>query len=142
MSQPITKPSVEAATGTATGTDVRSLGHVHVTLFVTARNLDTGNDTLTVGVEGSPNRQNWANLGEANSAKKLSESDFTEDPDNAGTYTASVTATAAYHEFLRARIEAFTDSANGDLEVDAWVMAAGNPGQGRKGTSRKGGITE
>lgn len=142
MTQPITKQSVAGATGTASGDDTRALGHFHVTLFVVARNLDSANDTLTVGLEGSPNRENWANLGEASSRKKIEASDFTEDPDNSGVYTASVSATAAFHEFIRARVESFSDAANSDLEVDAWVMAAGNAGQGRKGTGRKGPVTE
>lgn len=141
MSQPITKKSVDAATATTVGADTRSLGHYHLTLFVIARNLDSANDTLTVQLEGSPDQQYWTGVDEAVADKKITESDFTEDPDNAGTYTASITMTAAYHEHIRAHVSAFTDSANGDLSVDAWVMAAGNAGQGRKGTSRKGPVS-
>ena len=142
MSQPITKKSVDAATATTTGADTLSLGHYHLTLFVVAENLDSANDALTVALEGSPDRTHWSGVDEATADKKITESDFSEDPDNAGVYTASITITAAYHEHIRARVTEFTDSANGDLSVDAWVMAAGNAGQGRKGTSRKGPVTD
>lgn len=142
MSQPITKKSVDGATSATTGADTRSLGHYHNTLFVVARNLDSAVDTLTVVLEGSPDQQHWTGVDEATADKKITETDFTEDPDNAGVYTASITITASFHEFLRVRVSEFTDDAGGDLEVDGWLMTAGNAGQGRKGTSRQGPVSD
>lgn len=141
MTQPITKKSVDAATSAATGADTRALGHYHTTLFVVARNLDSANDSLSVVLEGSPDQQHWTGVDEATADKKITESDFSEDPDNSGVYTASITITGSFHEFLRVRVSEFTDSAGGDLEVDGWLMAAGNEGQGRKGTGRKGPVS-
>ena len=106
-----------------------------------ARNLDSANDTLTVLMEGSPNQVEWASVGEASSDKKIDESDFSTDPES-GAETASVTFTASYHEYIRARVSSLTDNAGGDLEVDAWIMAGGNAGQGRKGYGRQGPVTD
>lgn len=133
MSSPRNLHSVEGASGTTTGREVRANGHYHVTLFVAADQLDTANDTLTVTIEGSPNGTNWTNLGEINSAKKIDETDVTQDPDNAGVYTGSLHITGAYHEMYRARVSDYTDSSGGDLVVDAWVMASGSDDQGRRG---------
>lgn len=133
MANPRNLKSLAGTSSTGAGDHIRLNGHYHITLMVVAPNLDTANDTLEVAIEGSADAVHWTNLGEATTHKQVTTSDFTEDPDNAGVYTASVTATGAYHEFMRARVTSLTDSANGDLSVDAWVMAAGNPGAGTRG---------
>lgn len=132
MSNPITRKSVDAQTASGSGSAFRTLGHVYTTLFASAKNLDVANDTLEVALECSPNGDVWAEV------TSFSVGDFAEDPDNAGDYTATSFATGEYYEYLRARVKSFTDNANGDLEVDVWVMTGGNAGQGRKGVGRDG----
>lgn len=130
MGKPVNLKSVDAASGTTTGKSTQVLGHYHYTLFAIARNLDSGNDTLTVAIEGSPDGVHWAAAGDAQSRKKLSESDFTQDPDS-GVYTASVNI-QGFLPYIRARVADYTDAANGDLEVDAYVTASGWPTAGQR----------
>lgn len=135
MSQPVTRKSVDGVSGEETGSDTRTLGHYHLTLFATADGLDTADDTVEVVLEASPNRKNWSTVTSTGTGN------WEEDPDNSGVYTATTFATGEYYEFIRARVKQFDDAADGDLSVDGWVMAGGNSGQGRKGTDRNGPVT-
>lgn len=127
MANPVNKKSVTGATGTTAGESTRSRAHYHLTLHANAANIDTTNDTLTVELQGSPDRATW------DTVATLTQSDF--DSDLLGTTdpTGSATVTGAYYEHLRVAITEFTDAAGADLSVDAWIMAAGNAGQGVKG---------
>lgn len=127
MANPVNLLSVSGATSTEAGDDNRARGHYHLTLHANAANIDTANDTLTVELQGSPDGSSWDTLASLNESQFDSDLLGTTDP------TASTTVTAAYYEHLRCVISAFTDAANGDLTVDAWVMAAGNAGQGVRG---------
>lgn len=134
MANPVNHQLLDAATSTGAGDQTRLKGHENVTLFLSAKNLDTANDSLTVELEASADGSSWTNIADAlNSDKQVQQSDFTEDPDNAGDYTASLTVSDVAYEFVRPRITAYTDAANGDLTVDGWVMASGNAGSGTRG---------
>lgn len=139
MGKPIRRKSLDAVSAETSGVSALTKGHFHATMFVVAENLDTTNDTLEVALEGSPDDTHWTNAADASvtSEKKITASDFTEDPDNAGTYTASVTVSGTYYDYLRARTVALTDSANGDLAVTAWIMASGWFGPGVRGRRRE-----
>lgn len=139
MAHPVNQRSHDGATATGAGNEASRKGHQHCTVFILAENLDTANDTLTVETEASPTGESpdvgpeaWETVDTASAA------DFTEDPDNPGNYVYSVTFSGSYHEYLRTRVDAFTDSAGGDLVVTSWVMAAGYPASSGQGKPEHG----
>lgn len=129
MGKPVNLKSLDAQSSTGAGKETRTKGHYHLTLFAVAPNLDSGLDTLTVELEGSPDGTHWANVDTVSSAKELDESDFSNDP-TSGDQTAAITVYGAQHEYIRARVSSFTDSAGSDLEVTAWILAGGWEGPG------------
>lgn len=131
MSQPIARQSVVDATGATEGSDVNSLGHYMVSLFVSASDFDGGSDTVEVVLEGSPDRARWDTIA------TVTESDLTSDP-TSGESTGSEYVDGAYYPYLRARVVSLSDSAGSDMSVSAWVCAAANSGQGRAATERRG----
>lgn len=133
MASPVNYQSLDAAASAGAGDQTQMKGHYHLTLFVVARNLDAANDTLEVSAEGSPTGEVWADAGTTVAA-----ADFSEDPANPGVYTASITLTGTYYDFVRARVADFADAADGDLEVDAWLMAAGRDSAGQRGNPERG----
>jgi hypothetical protein len=133
MGKPVSFQSLDAASSATTGESTQSLGHYHPTLLVVAENLDPANDTLQVDLEGAPGgKQAWAFAGGVQADKHIDASDFSQDP-TSGNMTASVTLTGTYFPHLRARIKSFTDDANGDLSVDAYILASAWPETGVRG---------
>ncbi|AGC34492.1 hypothetical protein HVTV-2_gp124 [Haloarcula virus HVTV-2] len=132
MGRPIRAEALTGATSATAGDRVQTKGHNSLGLYVVAENLDTANDTLDVRAEMQVAGE-WSAVRDASGTVvlSLSTSDF-EDPDGNGTYAAFVFAHGVPAEFLRARITSFTDNANGDLSVDAYVMGANWNGPARE----------
>lgn len=135
MSRPRQNKSVDAQSGTGAGSSLQVGGRVTVHLFVVARNLDTGNDTLKVDLEVSmDDGSNWAKLRDDQGNKvgnvAVSNSDFN-DPESDGTFAAHVNVHGVSVDQLRANVTSFTDSGGSDLEVDAYVGATANSDVGK-----------
>lgn len=114
------------------------LGHSHVGLFVTSDNDVSGlGGDLDVELEVSPDGQTWATASVPSGSIRVTEADMTQDPDS-GLYTAHISAPSPHATYARARVSAYTDGGN----VDAYIMGAGNAGQGRKPSDRKGPVTD
>lgn len=130
MSQPIVRHSIEGAVEPTVGSEVNSLGHYHTGLFVSA---DPGATSLTVQLEVTPNGSDWA-VAESTSGGpvEITEADLNDDGN------AHVSTPGLYGAYLRARVTEY-DAAG---EVDSYVITAGNAGQGRKATGRKGPVTD
>lgn len=134
--------SVDSATSTVEGSTFESRGHNSVGLFVIAKNLDTGSDTLEVVLDAvhtdentssektGPVRRNDGGPG-GTTRIGVNESDFA-DPDGNDTYAAFAYAHGVPAEHFAARVSSFTDSANGDLEVTAWLYFGNWNGPGRE----------
>lgn len=137
MAGPVTYRSLDGVSAATAGDHTAMKGHFHTTLFVVAENLDPANDTLEVALEGSPDEVHWTDFADATSSKHLNESDFDQDP-TSGVYTASVSISGAYHDFARARVVNFIDSASGDLTITAFVMSAGRDSSGQQGKPEHG----
>jgi hypothetical protein len=133
MSRPAKKRSHEGATATGAGEVHFTRAHTAVGVYVEAHNLDPDNDTLTVSLEGGfedpQGTDHLAPVYDGNSAKKITESDFSDD-DGDGTYEMLLWGSNVPVEKIRARITEFSDSANGDLEVDTWVLMSNNASGG------------
>lgn len=130
MSQPIIRRSVDGSTGTGAGSDVDALGHYHTGLFVSA---DAGASSLTVQLEVTPNGDDWAPAGGLSGGPvEITEADLNDDGN------AHVATPGLYGLAFRANVTDY----DGAGEVDAYVIAAGNSGQGRKPTGRKGPVSD
>jgi len=137
MSRPFRAKSHDAVSSTGSGESHETKGHNSLGLFVVARNLDTGTDTLNVRVEASPTNlgDEWATIdtvqggGTTTTRLTVDTNDF-EDTDGDGTYVAYIYAHGVSVEYVRANITSFTDSAGSDLEVDTYIMGANNGGTG------------
>lgn len=136
--------SINDATGATNGTDFESRGHNSIGLFVIAENLDSGNDTLEVVVdaaheaEADGNERQYAGpalqsgTGPGKTQRLgLDETDLA-DPDGDGTYTGFVYGHGVPAEHFRARIVSFSDSADADLTVSAWLYFGNWNGPGRE----------
>jgi len=133
--------SVNAATGTTNGDTFESRGHNSVGLFVIARNLVPANDTLEVvldavhtaegltGEEKGPVRRSGTVGGSDRVGVDQTEMS---DPDGNGTYSGFVFVHGVPAEHFAARVSSFSDAANGDLEVDAWIYFGNWNGPGRE----------
>lgn len=122
MSRPIKEKSLADATGDGTaGSQLETGGRITISLFVVGKNLDTSNDTLDVALDGSMDGSNWVEM----NAPTVETADFTDVGGN-GDFAAMVTIHGAAVQYVRARIVNFTDNANSDLAVDAWVGASAN----------------
>jgi len=135
MSKPIRGQSIDSSTSAGAGETVRLKGHNSIGIFVTARNLDSYNDTLDLRVEVSTGDVNeWAiieGFQQGNKVDKLVlDIDSFEDVDGDGTFTAFRYAHGVPAEKARARIANLNDAAGSDLEVDAYIMATGWTGPG------------
>ena len=127
MGNPANLRSLDAVQSTGAGESTRTRGHCHITMIAAAANLDAANDTLEVVFEGSADGDRWTEIDRVQAA------DFVEDP-TSGEFTAEIGRSGRYYEFLRARVASFSDaSGDGDLVVDAWVMAGGFGGTGSRG---------
>lgn len=127
MSRPLQEKSIDAATGTTTGTAYESGTRISVMIFVVAKNLDTADDTVQVDLEVSQDDgSNWAKVRDedGNQILRVTASEF-EDPDGNGNFAAYAYAHGVAADKLRANLNSFTDAASGDLEVDAYVGAYG-----------------
>lgn len=122
MANPVNRLSVDAATGPTVGDDTRARGHPHVGLFVSVT-ADPSGGTLDVDLEVSPDRDRWS------AVLSVSGTDFSLDQ-SSGEYTAFVQTPAAYADHLRARVDGYDGAGN----VDAYVLAGGNAGQGVRGS--------
>lgn len=132
MSRPGKKQSHDGATSAGAGEAHFTRAHTAIGVFVVARNLDPSNDTLTVSLEGGFEYDGVNHFGpiyNGSSAKKISASDFTDDNGD-GTYEMLLWASNVPAEKARARITEFTDAANGDLEVDTYVLLSNNASGG------------
>lgn len=130
MSQPIIRHSVQAQAATGAGSSVAALGHYHSGLFVSAA---SGATSLTVQLEVTPNGSDWATATHlSGGAVEITESDLD------GNGNAHIAIPGLYAQAFRANVTAY--EAAGD--VDAFVITAGNAGQGRKPTGRKGPVSD
>jgi len=133
MSRPGSKKSNDGATATGAGESHFTRAHTAVGVFVVAQNLDPGNDTLEVSLEGGfgYGGTNYFTplLRKDNSVVQVSDSEMT-DKDGDGTYTGFVWESNVPVEQIRARIDTFTDSAGGDLTVDTYVLMSNNASGG------------
>jgi hypothetical protein len=132
MSRPIRAQTLSGATSPGTGEKVETKGHNSLGLFVVADSLDTGSDTLEVRLEVQV-ADEWSPVRDSSGTivVSLSASDF-EDPDGNGTFAAFEYAHGVPAEFARANATSLSDSAGGDLSVDAYVMGANWNGPGRE----------
>mgnify|MGYP006288648333 CR=1 FL=1 len=121
MANPVNRHSVQGASAPTIGDDTRGRGHHHVGLFVSI-DADPSAATLDVALEVSPDGDRWA------PALSVSGSDFAQD-ESSGEYTAYIQTPGAYADFLRANVTAYDGSGN----IDAYVLAGGNAGQGVRG---------
>lgn len=129
MARPILEPVLSAVTSSGASSPVASKGHPHVTLYVQANNIDSGNDTFTVQLEGSPDGESWAPVEMVSGNKAVIDvSNFDQD-------AAAVSVNGGFYEHLRANVTEVTDSSGGDLSLDVWIMATGNSGTGRRGAT-------
>lgn len=129
MARPILEPVLSAVTSSNASSPVASKGHPHITLFVEANNVDTNNDAFEVRLEGSPDGNTWAPVEMVSGNKAVI------DVNSIDTDTAAVSVNGGVYEYLRANVVSVSDSANGDLSLNVWIMAAGNSGTGRRGAS-------
>lgn len=137
MSRPFRAQSHDAATSATAGESHETKGHTALGLFVVARNLDSANDTLDVRVEVSPTGgDDWATVdtkkgggGSKTTRLDVSVNDF-EDTAGDGTFVAYLFAAGVPAEYVRANITSFTDASGSDLEVDTYIVGAGNGGTG------------
>lgn len=130
MSQPIIRHSVEAQAATGAGSAVDALGHYHTGLFVSAA---AGATSLTVQLEVTPNGADWAQASDLSGGSvEITEADL---DDNGN---AHVAIPGLYAEAFRANVTAYDAAGN----VDAFVITAGNAGQGRKPTGRSGPVSD
>lgn len=138
MSRPFRAQSHDGAQSAEAGDVHETKGHNSLGLFVVARNLDDANDTLDVRVEGSPTNNNseWATIdtkqgGGGSKTTRLSmDVNDLEDTNGDGTFVGYLYAHGVPVEYVRANIVTFTDAANGDLEVDTYIVGANNGGVG------------
>jgi hypothetical protein len=130
MGAPKKRQVFDAATGTGQSGGVRTNGHFYLAVLVVTRNVDTSNDTLDVRLEVSANGTDWATGRNANGdPSQVTASDL--GPNGNGVAVSH----GVPAEEMRANINAYTDSAGGDLEVDAWVIAGGWTGPGMRNRS-------
>lgn len=138
MSRPVRAKSHDAVSSASAGETFETKGHTAIGLFVVARNLDTGSDTLDVRVEASPTGSGgeWTTIdskkgggGSKTTRLSLGANDF-EDTDGDGTYVAFLFAAGIPAQYVRANITTFTDASGSDLEADSYIMLAGNGGTG------------
>lgn len=132
--------SIQGATGAETGRSEKTRGHQAIGLFVVAENLDATNDTLEVEVTFSPDDEHFAQLTRrqtSEDALMLTAEDFEESPDGSGEYAAFIAHHNVPAEYVRAEITSFTDSADGNLSVDAYVFIGGWTGRGKSYQERE-----
>lgn len=134
MARAVQEKSIENATASTAGSVMQTGGRVSVSLWVLADNLDDANDTLDVQIEVSMNDgTDWALLRDETGTQvgNVTLSEF-DDPDGNGNFTAFVTVHGVAADQVRARITTLTDSAGGDLSVDAVVAASSNPNSAKR----------
>jgi len=120
MTAPVNYQTHNGATGTGASETFGSKGHHHISLTVSAPNVDPSNDALTVVVECSPDGTMWTALTrEDGSEVSLQASDL----DSDGEGYAMVRGAIASE--LRVNITDYADSSGGDLEVDSWLTLGG-----------------
>lgn len=122
MSKPLNLHAHTSVTATGASEAVRSKGHYDIALYVSAPNVDTTNDSLTVRVEVSPDGSMWSPLrdNEGNPVE-VTQADLTD-----GHYMVPLNHVLSQQ--LRTNITAYTDAAGGDLTVDTWLLTGGWPG--------------
>lgn len=123
MSQSFRRTSLENATGTGNGDSELTKGHNSLGLAVHAENLDPGSDSLTVQMEVLVDGE-WCRF---KNTVELTASDLT-DIDSDSVYTGYTFVHGVAGESVRASITEFTDSAGGDLSVNAYVLGTNNTG--------------
>lgn len=129
MSSPIIRQSISGQSSTGSGSAVDALGHFQTGLFVAT---DSSPTSLTVQLEVTPDGNAWAVAEDAGDGNiEITDTDL--DSNN----NAHVKTEGLFARQLRANITAYDAAGN----VDAWVMTAGNTGQGRKPTARSGPVT-
>jgi len=127
--------SLDSVSSTGTGESRKTAGHPHLGLFVVAESLDAANDTLTVRGEVSHNDEDFAQIDIGTTGQEdvltVDQTDFVESDQNPGRFVAYVTAYNVPVEHLRANVTDFTDAANGDLSVTAYLYLTGWTGHGK-----------
>ena len=129
MSSPILRQSLDDAGSQGAGSDVRALGHHQLGLFVST---DATPTSLKVQLEISPTGTEWAVAETLSGELSITEADLNAENN------AHISAAGVYAELLRANVTAYDAAGN----VDAWIMVAGNAGQGRKGVGRNGPVSD
>jgi len=120
MTAPVTYSTHESATATGASDVWGSKGHHNVALTVSAPNVESSFDSLTVTVECSPDGDTWTSLRrEDGSQVQITASDL----DSDGEGYAQVSGAIASE--LRVNITDYTDSSGGDLAIDTWLTIGG-----------------
>lgn len=127
MARPLQEMSVSDASATTTGSAVGIGGRMTAILFVVAKNADTADDTVEVDLEVSQDGSNWAKL-RNEQGTQIGQISTTElaDIDGNGDAAAMVKVHGIAVDELRANLKSFTDAANDDLSVTAYVGATDN----------------
>jgi len=120
---------LSAVTSSGASSPVASKGHPHITLYVEASNVDTGSDSLSVQLEGSPDGETWAPV------EMVSGNRAVIDVSDVDVDAGAVSVNGGFYEYLRANVTEISDSAGGDLSLTVWIMATGNSGTGRRGAT-------
>lgn len=130
MARPYAVRSHQGATSTGYGEQSRTKGHTALGLYVLARNVDPGSDTLTVQLHtGFKDHNGDVNVTKlANYDLELKVSDL-QDTDGNGEYEAMISVSNIPAEYVRAYISEFNDSdPSTELEVDTYMLAANSSG--------------
>lgn len=127
MGRPTQEKSLDGVSSATAGSGLTTGGRITVSLFVVANNGDTGSDTLDVQLEVSMDGTNWTPLRDETGTQigQLTIAEFA-DPDSNSDPAAFLTVHGVAGRHVRARVTSFTDSAGGDLTVDAWVSTTSN----------------
>lgn len=136
MTQPFAVQSHDGATETGYGEQSRTKGHTAIGLYVLAKGLDPGSDTLTVQLHtGFKDHDGDVNVTKLIGETLEIEESQLQDTDGNGEYEGFVSTSNIPSEYIRAYIEEFDDAdTSSTLEVDTFLMAANSSGSAHRYT--------
>lgn len=127
--------SLENAQSAGPGNGTKTAGHDEIGLFVIAQNFDPANDSLTVTAEVSADDQHYASVDIGTTGQteimRMSGDDWEQSMTDDTVYVGYRAGHNIPVEYVRARIVDFTDAADNDLSVTAYVFMGGWSGRGK-----------
>lgn len=135
MARPQRRKVLDGVASETASEAIHSKGHNSVGVFILAENLDTSNDTLQMQLEVVNEDDSGTSYAgpildaEADAGLEWNASNF-EDTDGDGNYTLFAYGHGIPGEQWRVNITSFTDNANSDLAVTAWIHTTGWTGSG------------